>query len=99
MPEEAAQAVEAKALGGGARRARKCTIHIIESRCKGCGFCIEFCPRDVLEVSETLAPNGYHPPYAARMDQCTCCRTCQLVCPDFAIYVADVEPASGSAER
>ena len=27
-------------------------VSIIEDRCKGCSFCAEYCPRDVLEMSE-----------------------------------------------
>ena len=27
-------------------------IHINKDRCKGCAFCVEYCPRDILELSE-----------------------------------------------
>ena len=27
-------------------------VRIIVERCKGCGFCVEYCPRDVLVMSE-----------------------------------------------
>jgi len=39
-------------------------VHIIVDRCKGCGFCIELCPRDVLVFSKAFNVKGYHPPEA-----------------------------------
>ena len=37
-------------------------VHILEDRCKGCGYCIEFCPREVLHFSSHFNKKGYHPP-------------------------------------
>jgi 2-oxoglutarate ferredoxin oxidoreductase subunit delta len=54
--------------------------------CKGCGFCIEFCPAEVLEFSEEFNTKGYHPPRAARPEACTGCDLCGIYCPDFAIF-------------
>jgi 2-oxoglutarate ferredoxin oxidoreductase subunit delta len=54
--------------------------------CKGCGFCIEFCPADVLEFSGKFNSKGYHPPHAVRPDACTGCGLCGMYCPDFAIF-------------
>ncbi|MGQ9796798.1 4Fe-4S binding protein [Desulfosoma sp.] len=34
----------------------------MEDRCKGCGYCIAFCPRDVLQESKRFNAKGYHPP-------------------------------------
>ena len=66
-------------------------IHIIADRCKGCGFCIEFCPNDVLIESKNFNKKGYHPPEAKDPDNCICCRLCELICPDFAIFVLGEE--------
>ncbi len=62
-------------------------IHIIEDRCKGCNFCIEFCPNEVLKESERFNVKGYHPPEAKDPDNCIACQLCELICPDFSIYV------------
>jgi 2-oxoglutarate ferredoxin oxidoreductase subunit delta len=62
-------------------------VHIIKDRCKGCGFCIEFCPANVLEASEEFNSKGYHFAIVSNEGACTGCRLCELLCPDFAIYV------------
>ena len=62
-------------------------IHIIEERCKGCGFCVEFCPQDVLIMSKRTNARGYHPPELIEDSHCINCGLCTLLCPDFAIYV------------
>ena len=61
-------------------------VHIIEERCKGCGFCIEFCPNDVLELSDKFNLKGYHPPVVVNPEKCVNCSLCQLICPEFAIW-------------
>ena len=36
-------------------------VYIDKERCKGCGFCVDFCPREVLKMSSELNPKGYYP--------------------------------------
>jgi 2-oxoglutarate ferredoxin oxidoreductase subunit delta len=67
----------------------KAEIHIIEDRCKGCGFCIEFCPKQVLETSEELNIKGVHPPKVTDESKCVLCGFCTAVCPDFAIFTIE----------
>ena len=62
-------------------------IHIIKERCKGCRFCVEYCPTDVLEMSEEFNLKGYHPPVAVNADACVECHLCEMLCPEFAIYI------------
>ena len=69
-------------------------IHIVRDRCKGCGFCVEYCPKDVLVLSEDFNTKGYHPPEAVKADDCVHCQLCEMLCPEFAIFVTlrDEEP-------
>ncbi len=61
-------------------------IVILEERCKGCGFCIEYCPHEVLVTSKKYNAKGYHPPEVARPELCVNCGFCRMICPEFAIY-------------
>ena len=72
-------------------------VHIIEERCKGCGYCIEYCPKDVLVFSNRFNAKGYHPPEVKRPDDCVNCHYCEIICPDFAIYsVEDPSDQTGA---
>jgi 2-oxoglutarate ferredoxin oxidoreductase subunit delta len=64
----------------------KGTVYINIERCKGCGFCIEFCPSKCLEFSKDYNSKGYHPPVLFKPEECTGCDLCGLLCPDFAIF-------------
>jgi 2-oxoglutarate ferredoxin oxidoreductase subunit delta len=66
----------------------KGTINILKDRCKGCGFCVEFCPKKVLELSHENNTKGYHPPLVKYPEKCISCGLCTRYCPDFAIYQA-----------
>ena len=76
-----------KPLDGDKIRPAYGEVHVDIERCKGCGFCIQFCPRGVLEESDQMNRKGYHYPYAARPDECAACGLCEAICPDFAIKV------------
>ncbi|MEW5761808.1 MAG: 4Fe-4S dicluster domain-containing protein [Bacillota bacterium] len=54
--------------------------------CKGCGLCIEKCPKKCLKWSETLGVYGT--PAVEPVDGiCIACGVCEGVCPDCAIRV------------
>jgi 2-oxoglutarate ferredoxin oxidoreductase subunit delta len=77
------------------RKARG-TVVLKPERCKGCGFCIAFCPPHVLEFSAGFNAQGYHPPELVNPEGCTGCDLCGLYCPDFAIYGVMLKYSSGS---
>lgn len=80
------------------RIARTCgDVVVIDERCKGCGFCVEYCPRDVLVLATTFNRKGYHPPRVAKPGQCVNCNLCEMLCPEFAIFSFAVSPAGGHA--
>jgi len=72
-------------------------VFINWNRCKGCGFCIEFCPPKVLTLASSYNEHGYHPPELVNEAGCTGCDLCGLYCPDFAIYA--VREGSGTKSR
>jgi 2-oxoglutarate ferredoxin oxidoreductase subunit delta len=61
-------------------------LYIIADRCKECGFCVEFCPNGVLEISAEFNVKGYHPPKVRPTHECNNCGICEVICPEFAIY-------------
>ena len=77
-----------------AKSGPKGDVHIHLARCKGCGFCVEFCPREVLENSEKFNRKGYHPPKVVQPDKCNTCDTCEMICPDFAIFTVKLADAA-----
>ena len=63
-------------------------VYLIPERCKGCEICIQFCPQDVLCISEERNEKGYLIPMVAvgMESECVNCEFCTLVCPEFAIF-------------
>jgi 2-oxoglutarate ferredoxin oxidoreductase subunit delta len=61
---------------------RKLKEHRIETEwCKGCGICVAFCPKAVLELDKRDKATVVVP------EKCIACRLCELRCPDLAIEV------------
>jgi len=65
----------------------KAKIEINSSLCKGCQFCIVFCPKGSIRLSAKLNSKGYAFAEFDAEKQCTGCATCALVCPEAAIEV------------
>ena len=89
-----------QAIGAGAKGdICRMAITILKDFCKGCGFCIAYCPKKVYELSEEMNKKGYRVPKPVRIEECTECGLCDLYCPDFAIVLEKTKaPKKASAK-
>ena len=62
-------------------------IQIKVSWCKGCGLCVDYCNLGVLEMNGAV-------PNVVKVEKCSRCMQCEVVCPDFAIRVTDPPQAA-----
>lgn len=67
-------------------------ISVKEDRCKGCGICSYFCPKQVLKVDELGKIRVIKP------EDCIACGQCELRCPDYAIFVDRVAEQKEKSE-
>ena len=51
--------------------------------CKGCGICVEFCPKNVLALEEKVK--------IVKPEECIHCGQCEQRCPDYAIWIEEEE--------
>jgi len=66
---------------------KKGYIVIDHEMCKGCGLCVEVCPKGLITVAQGLNTKGYFPAEFKGAEECTGCALCALVCPEVAIEV------------
>ncbi len=70
-------------------------VTIVRERCKGCGYCVAFCPTGALEMSAEFNAKGYHIPLLSNGGDCNGCDLCGMYCPDFAIHGSRLPGESG----
>ena len=59
-----------------------------EDECKGCGLCIDACPKQILKLSyEKINKKGHHPAECFDPENCIGCASCAIMCPDCIITV------------
>ena len=66
-------------------------FNLVEDYCKGCGYCIEVCPKKVLKESDRYNSKGYLLPEPVNSDECTYCKKCELICPEIALFIEKEE--------
>ncbi len=70
----------------------KGVLHLQEELCKGCGLCVDACPRHLLRLaSGRLNRKGHAPVEMADPEHCVACACCAMMCPECVITVERVE--------
>ncbi len=64
-----------------AKYSKEINLHL----CKGCGLCVDICPKAVYDR------DALGKPIIARNENCTYCKQCLFHCPDFAIEFIPLE--------
>ena len=70
---------------------------IVTDWCKGCGFCVEYCPKEVLGHVGGVQPKGYHPPEVVKPARRQL-QPCEMICPDFAIFTVSWTESAGGQD-
>ena len=58
--------------------------------CKGCGLCVDACPKKLLRLAEEkINAKGHHPAETTDTEgnKCIGCAFCAMMCPDCVITV------------
>ena len=51
-------------------------------KCKGCGLCVNVCPKGVLSIAaDRINQKGHHPVVALKPEACIGCAFCATMCP------------------
>ncbi len=62
-------------------------LTIARETCKGCGLCVDVCPKNLLKLSGEINSRGYHPIAMTDQEKCIGCAFCARMCPDAVITV------------
>ncbi|MCR4399253.1 MAG: 4Fe-4S binding protein [Firmicutes bacterium] len=63
-------------------------VEVDQEQCKGCGLCVHACGKNLMILSERFNIKGFHPAACRDTNACTGCRSCALMCPDWAITIS-----------
>ena len=74
-------------------------VIINQTLCKGCGLCIDFCPKQCFAMSDSLSSRGLPLAFIVEPEKCNACGVCGWMCPEFAIEVYKFVKASSTTEE
>jgi len=57
-------------------------------RCKGCGLCVDACPKGIIVIAhDKINKKGHYPAEISDQEKCIGCAFCATMCPDCVITV------------
>ena len=62
-------------------------IEIKAAFCKGCLYCADVCPKNVIGTTDAVNEKGFQYAVPLRPENCVGCCMCAIMCPDAAIEV------------
>ena len=63
-------------------------LTFLTDNCKGCGLCVDACPKKVLRLApDKINKKGHHPVQITDQEKCIGCAFCAMMCPDCIIKV------------
>ncbi len=62
-------------------------IKLNQKWCKGCGLCIEICPKNIYDREPKVSTKGFREIVIKNPELCSQCMLCELLCPDLAITI------------
>lgn len=63
-------------------------IKIDTELCKGCGLCVDTCPKKILIIDPNIINlSGYNVVSIINLDKCTQCSLCAIRCPDLVFTI------------
>lgn len=68
-------------------------VNINNEWCKGCGICMSFCPKHILDLNEDGKV------YVTNPESCGGCGNCEIYCPDFAISLGRLDDESKQKDQ
>ncbi|MBR1810077.1 MAG: 4Fe-4S dicluster domain-containing protein [Clostridia bacterium] len=57
--------------------------------CKNCGYCVKFCPKQILEIGTQRNRHGHFYPHLTDAGACISCAICASMCPEGAIELPE----------
>ena len=72
------------------RHIKKYVVKINSENCDGCELCVEFCPREILEIDkDSFNSRMFHPVKIIDPDGCLGCGQCERICPSVSIFIIE----------
>ncbi len=62
-------------------------VDVDKTKCKGCQYCLIYCPKHCFKMSEDVNRHGVHYAEFIGKAECISCGLCAAVCPDICITV------------